>query len=416
MEQYFDSRLAHFALTAMFSFLIGLEIKTYRLRFHPTDQEHTFGSARTYTFLGILGYLCWLLGTAPYLVAMAGVTLLFALFYVQQLNKGRPSILFYLAALLVYTIGPLSELFAIWLPSLVFVLMIFLLNAKPRLQALSKSLNAEELETVGKMVLLSAVILPLLPHQPIGTFLPLSPFELWSAVVIVSSISYGGYLAQKYIFRQRGYLIAGLIGGLYSSTATTVVLSRKAAEIGNRRLMTGAIVAASAMMYLRLIVIAVIFTPEVAEALLLPFMLFALAAFAIAAPYALRQSGETVPVEGSVDTNPLELGTAFLFATLFVVMMAVTQLVTAHFGTGGLQLLSFAVGFTDIDPFVLSLLTGHEGLKTPVIVSSVMIAAGSNNLLKAIYAVWFGGFAAGRIAALWLLLLGLSTIGVAFFI
>ena len=74
----------------------------------------------------------------------------------------------------------------------------------------------------------------------------------------MSAISYGGYLAQNYFFREKGYLITGVIGGLYSSTATTVVLSRKAAELGNTPLLTASIVAASAMMYLRLTVIAAI--------------------------------------------------------------------------------------------------------------------------------------------------------------
>jgi uncharacterized membrane protein (DUF4010 family) len=415
MESYVDIRLVHFALTVVFSFLIGLEIKTYLVRFHSDEKVHAFGSARTYTFIGILGYLFWMLGMAVYIAAMAGITLLFALYYVQRLKEGKTSVLLYLAMLVVYSLGPLTEHIVLWLPALVFVLTIFVLNAKQRLRELSLHLNGDELETLGKMVLLSAVILPLLPHKKIGEYLPLSPFEIWTAVVIISAISYGGYLAQKYFFRQKGYLIAGLIGGLYSSTATTVVLSRKASEIGNTRLMTASIVAASAMMYLRLIVVAAVFNLKVAEALLLPFGGFAAAGVLIAALYAFRRGasgGEIV----AVDANPLELGTAFLFAGLFMGMMALTQIVTSHFGTDGLQILSFVVGFTDIDPFVLSLLTGHYHIGNEVIVSSVMIAAGSNNLLKALYAVWFGGLAAGRGSALWLLLLGLGTIGVAFVI
>jgi len=413
MQSYLDIHLVHFALTVVFSFLTGLEIKAYRARFHADEKTHAFGSARTYTFVGMLGYLFWLLGTAVYIAALAAVTLLYALYYVQRLKEGKPSVLLFLAILLVYSFGPLTAHFELWLPALVFVLTIFLLNAKQRLRELSLHFNGDELETLGKMVLLSAVILPLLPHKKIGTFLPLSPFDIWTAVVIISAISYGGYLAQKYFFRQKGYLLTGLIGGVYSSTATTVVLARKASEIGNTRVMTAAIVAASAMMYLRLIVVAAIFNLKVAGILLLPFAGFAAAGILIAALYAFRRSA-AASESIAVDTNPLELGTAFLFAGLFMAMMALTQVVTTHFGTSGLHILSFAVGFTDIDPFVLSLLTGQYNIGDGVIVSSVMIAAGSNNLLKALYALWFGGLQAGRTAAFWLLLLGLGTIGVAF--
>jgi len=415
MEYSFDIRLVHFALTVVFSFLIGLEIKTYRLTFHAADTEHTVGSARTFTFLGIIGYLFWLIDGNLYIAGMAGFTLLFALFYLHQLREGRTSLLIYLVALVVYTFGPLSEHFSLWLPSLVFVLTIFVLNAKQRLKQLSQHLNARELETLGKMVLLSAVILPLLPHKKIGEFLPLSPFEIWLAVVIVSAISYGGYLAQNYFFKQKGYLLTGIIGGLYSSTATTVVLSRKAAELGNTPLLTASIVAASSVMYLRLAVIAAIFNLKVAQLLLLPFAGFFIAGSLIAVLYALKRKTAVSAFE-TVDTNPLELGTAFLFALLFMAMMAVTQFVTSHFGSGGLHLLAFVVGFTDIDPFVLSALTGHYALDEKVIVSAVMIAAGSNNLLKALYSVWFGGYRAGRVPAFWLLVLGVGTVGCAFLV
>ena len=415
MEYAFDIHLVHFALTSVFSFLIGLEIKTYRLRFHAGGKAHAFGTTRTYTFLGMLGYLFWLLGTEVYIAAMAGVSLVYALFYLQQLREGRTSILLYLVALIVYSFGPLTERFELWLPSLVFVLTIFVLNARQRLQELSQHLNAEELETLGKMVLLSAVILPLLPHKNIGDFLPLSPFEIWTAVVIVSAISYGGYLAQHYFFRQKGYLLAGVIGGLYSSTATTVVLARKARELGNSPLMTASIIAASSIMYLRLAAISAIFNLKIAMTLLLPFVGFALAGGVISAVYALQRTSAGSDVE-VVDTNPLELRTAFVFAALFMAMTALTQVVMEHFGTGGLHILSFVVGFTDIDPFVLSVLTGQYTVEARAIAAAVMIAAGSNNLLKALYAIWFGGTAAGRNAALWLIVLGLGSIGCAFII
>lgn len=414
MEAMFDIRLIHFALTVVFSFLIGLEIKTYQMRFHAAEKVHVFGSARTYTFLGMLGYLFWLIGLPVYIAALAGVTLLYALFYFQRLRKGKTSVLLYLAILIVYSFGPLTEHYALWLPSLVFVMTIFVLNAKQKLRHMTEHLNVDELETVGKMVLLSAVILPLLPHQKIGHFLPLSPFEIWTAVVIVSAISYGGYLAQKYFFKERGYLVAGIVGGIYSSTATTVVLARKASELGNTPVLTASIVAASAIMYLRLIFIAAIFNTETALKLLLPFGALALIGFVIAALYAFNRASDGSVIE-TADTNPLELGTAFLFAVLFMAMMALTQFVTAEFGSDGLRILSFVVGFTDIDPFVLSLVTGHyRVIDTHEIAASVILAAGSNNLLKALYAVWFGGFAAGRSPALWLALLGLGTIGTAF--
>ena len=406
--------ILHFILTVVFSFLVGLEIKTYRKRFHPDSSMHFFGTARTYTFVGILGYVLFRIEPihfVPYTTGLIGLTGLYMLFYHQKLIDHKQSILLYLVMLCVYTFGPLIHLFPLWMPSLLFVLIVFTLNAKVTIQRLSLGSNPYEFETLGKMVLLSAVILPLLPDRNIIPYVPLSPFKIWLAVVVISAISYGGYIAQKYFFPHKGYFVTGIIGGTYSSTATTVVLARKLHLLeGENPVITAAIIAATSMMYLRLIVVALIFNLSVAENLAIPFVALALAGM-VPAWWYLRRSVTVEAGKSFVDRNPLELGTAFLFAFLFVVMMMITQYVTEHFGDRGLQLLSFVVGFTDIDPFVLSVLTGKYSVDQNIIVSAIMIAAGSNNLLKAAYALWFGGVKKAWPSALWIGLLGVLTIG-----
>ena len=311
--------------------------------------------------------------------------------------------------LCVYGLGPLSVIYPLWMPSLLFVLIVFILNAKGRIHRVSLGINPYEFETLGKMVLLSAVILPLLPDSNIIPYVPLSPFKIWLAVVVISAISYGGYIAQKYFFPNKGYFLTGIIGGTYSSTATTVVLARKAAALGGSPVLDASIVAATSMMYLRLIVVAAIFNITVAETLLPPFLLLSVVGLGMAF-LLLRQT--TLQAEGGefVDRNPLELGTAFLFAALFVIMMVLTRYVVKSYGTGGLELLSFVVGLTDIDPFVLSLLTGKYSVTLTQIASAVMIAAGSNNLLKAAYALWFGKASTTWRSALAIALLGVATI------
>ena len=95
-------------------------------------------------------------------------------------------------------------------------------------------------------------------------------------------------------------------------------------------------------------------------------------------------------------------------------MMLLTSFVMQHYGNNGLKVLSFAVGFTDIDPFVLSVLTGKYSVAETEFASAIMIAAGSNNLLKAAYALWFGGWKGGARSAFWIALLGVATITWAF--
>ena len=413
----FDTHLVQFMLTLAFSFLIGLEVKTYQQHFGKAVRDDFFGTTRTLTFTGLLGYVFYSIEPNYLVLYIAGLmsyTLLFALFYYQKLREGQHSILLYLLYLIVYSFGPMLILFPPWFAALLFVIVIFVLNAKGVIQRFSEHTDTIEFETMGKMVLLSGVILPILPDHSINHLVPLSPFKIWMAVVIISGISYAGYIVQKYLFPNRGYYLTGLIGGIYSSTATTVVLAKKMA-IYEERVLDAGIIAATAMMYLRLIIVAAIFNLTIAKEILIPFCVFSGLGFIVSLLF-LQAKENDMESAILVDANPLELGTAFLFAVLFVVMMSVTTYVTQTYGLQGLKILSFITGLSDIDPFVLSLLTGEYGVTQDQIVAAILIAAGSNNLLKGVYALWFGGIRKSFRSALVVSLLGAGTIAWAFWI
>ena len=400
--EFVPKELIHLLYVGVLAFLVGLELKTYRL---TKAQKHThIGSTRTFTFIGILGYIFYRIDLWLYIAGFLALTAIYISYYLHKLHEDRSSIISYLLIALVYSFGPSIEIFDIWMPTLLFVLIVFLLGANRSLRYLFEQINIEEFETLGKFLLLSAVILPLLPDTPLP-YLHISAFKIWLVVVVISGISYGSYIAQKYIFKNKGFLVTGILGGLYSSTATTVVLAKKSQiALG---VINAAIVAATAMMYVRLLIIAYIFNLEVAKLLTLPMLiLFALGGLIAFVLYKKSQDISQAPID---DRNPLELGTAFGFATLFVAMILLTNFVVSHYGNMGLQLLSFVIGFTDIDPFVLSLLTGKYSVTTWDIVSAILIASGSNDLLKALYALLFG-HNRPKVAAVWLAILGILTI------
>ncbi|BCD68147.1 DUF4010 domain-containing protein [Nitratiruptor sp. YY09-18] len=404
---FIPQELTHLLYITALSFLVGLELKTYRLD-RGIQKEIHFGSTRTFTFIGLLGFLFYKIDFHLYLAGFLTLFGIYIIYYYYKLQEKRASIISFLLIALVYSFGPEMERFNIWLPTLVFVLIVFILNANRSLEFLFEKVNMQEFETLGKFLLLSAVILPILPHNPLP-LLHISAFEIWFVVVVISSLSYGSYLAQKYFFRSKGYIITAIFGGLYSSTATTVVLSKKSQSIPQSALplINASLVIATAMMYIRLLVIAAIFNLEVATKIALPFLLFT--AFGIAISLFLYKRSD-LSLEAPVgDRNPLELGVAFIFAILFVLMILLTQYVTTHYGDVGLKVLSFIIGFTDIDPFILSLLTGKYGVGVDSIAVAIIIAAGSNNLLKAFYAIIFGK-GKPKIGAFWLLFLGLVTI------
>ena len=408
-----DPQLVDFLVVTAFSFLIGLEVKSYRREFNKSKSEkYFFGDVRTYSFVGILGFILYTLATQTlilYIIGLIALCVLYMLLYYHNLLEGKKSILLFIVMLLVYSFGPLVQLKPLWMSALLYVVIVFILNSTKGLQKYLDDINISEFETLGKMVLLSAVILPLLPDNKTIPYIPLSPFKIWLAVVVISAISYSGYILQKYFFPQKGYFLTGIFGGSYSSTATTVVLARKAKQLGGSNIIDAAIISATSIMYIRLVIIALLFNFEIGKMLVLPFISLSLVGFVISAFY-LKNHKERQQHPEIVDTNPLELKTAFIFAFLFVAMMILTQYVTEDYGKSGLEILSFVVGFTDIDPFVLSILTGKFNVTSLQIVAAIMIASGSNNLLKALYALWFGGVKNGYRSALWIAVLGVVTI------
>ncbi len=407
----------HFVLVAIFGFLTGLEFRGYvlqKLKQRSDGQTLKFGSSRTFTFIAILGFVLFTLDPhfRLYLAGLLALTLFFTVFYYHKLQQGQSGLLQPLISLIVYAYGPAAALQPPWFLVLLFVAVVFTLSARPLSQYLSEALEPGEITTLAKFLLVSGVILPLLPNHPISAWIPASPFKIWMAVVVISAISYAGYILKKYLLRQQGYLVAGLLGGLYSSTAATVVLARKSRYLGRADPSIDAgILAASGMMYLRLLVLVAIMNPGLLGDTTFPMLSFSALAISAALFLDRRHEAEGRTTAELGRSNPLELGIALLFAVLFVVMMVITQQVIARFGDAGLNILSFGIGFTDIDPFVLSILSGHYAVATThQLAVAMLIAAGSNNLLKALYAVSIGGVKNSGKVSVFLFALGVITI------
>lgn len=377
--------LAPFAITLGLSFLLGLELHRYlRTEGHGLG----FGTARTLTLIGALGFLLELFGkeTVPWLLGFASLAVWLALYYREQLRDGEVGLLVPLMALLTYLVGPLALHTPFWFPILVVTLALLLLTGKPRIRRFEDWLPEGEVTTVLKFVIMAGIILPLLPAKQIAPFIPVGYRQTWIAVVAVSGISYASYLAQTYFFKRRGLLLAGLLGGLYSSTAATFAIGGQARGTPHAGPISAALVLATAMMYVRLFVLAAILAPQLAWALAPVFGAGAIASVVAAGgiwyTFARRESDETTPRPH----HPLELRAALIFAALFVLFATLTDLVLKHYGVSGLKTLSLVVGFTDIDPFILSLFSGHYAVTPSLVVTAVVVASGSNNLLKGIYA------------------------------
>jgi len=392
--------------------LIGLEIKAHRI---SKNAHKEIGSVRTFAFIALISYVFAKLDMTLYIIGYIALVIHLALFYFNKLQNSRSGIILFLLSSLVYSFGLVVVKLNIWMLLIIFVAVVFVSNLNRKLKHFYTIFDEREIETFAKLLLLSGVILPLLPQEQISDFIPVSYFKVWIAVVVVSLFSYVGYILKKYVFNDKGYLVTGILGGIYSSTATTIVLAKKASLGNTPNLFVSSIVIATSLMYLRLLGIICAFNFSIANKLLLPFSALALLTFLISLFFYKKPNTDTLnPTAQSEDENPLELSTAFLFAFLFIVMAVVTHFILSRYGNVGLNILSFVVGFTDIDPFVLSILSSKFDVTTASAATAILIATGSNNILKAFYSYIFSKNSAGKRSAGVLLILGILTIGIGF--
>jgi uncharacterized membrane protein (DUF4010 family) len=288
---------------------------------------------------------------------------------------------------LAYLLGPIALTQPLWVAVTVTVAAVLLLSGRRTLHDWAQRVSGGEIITAGQFLILVGVVLPLLAGKPTIPYTSVTPFGVWLAVVAVSSISYASYLLQRFVFPGQTTILTAILGGLYSSTATTVVLSRRAREDGMSDELEAGIVAATAMMYLRILAICSLFNLNLGGLLSVPLLSLALLSGLFAAWRA--RGGSRSPTAGEPE-NPLQISTALIFAALFVVISALTKFAQSHLGHAGVFALAGIVGITDIDPFVLSLAQGGAAeVGLPAAAAAIVIASSSNNLLKALYCVIF---------------------------
>ena len=409
----------NFGLLIGLSFFLGLAFED----FFAHSGSRRPGGVRTFPLLALAGGLLYLFEpthlvpfTGGLVVLGAWLSIYYRIHIREHDEEGEPNV--GLVALVLnlhaYILGPIALALPNWVAVGTTVAAVLFLTGRERLHGLARGLDIGEIVTAGQFLILTGIILPLLPNEPVTTLTNITPRHTWLALVVVCALSYASYLAQRYWPPAAQGLWMAALGGLYSSTATTVVLARRAkTDEAWRGHAQAGITLATAIMYLRILAIVAVFNAELARRLLIPFVGLSLVALVICvAQYRLLPSSPTAPEQQMVGRNPLELGTAAIFAALFVLISLISTWVTAEFGTAGTYALAAVVGFADIDPFVLNLAQGGtSGISGSAAAAAIVIAASSNNLLKAGYAsVFAGGRATATSAAA---LIGLAVAGVA---
>jgi uncharacterized membrane protein (DUF4010 family) len=378
---------------------------------HASGPRARFGGIRTFTLLGgtagMAGYMWKDAPTlAALLLAAAGALVVAAYIAASRSDVEATT---EVAALVVTAAGVLDGLGHVALASGVIAVTWLLLVEKPGLHGFVRRIDETEMRAAARFAVMAVVVLPLLPEGPYGPLGGIRPRELWMLVLLFSGLSFAGWVARRTVGAERGDVLAGLLGGLVSSTAVTLTFARasRGAPSLAPSLALG-VVGANTVMFARLLVASAVLNQTLARAtapvLLVPF------ALGLAIVY--LASRRVRPHRARTDTpaSPLQLTTALKMAAVFQVVLFLVEAVQRAYGDLGLLATSALVGLTDTDALTLSI-ARSTGAGTPAAVGVRAIAIGaiSNTVFKLVAALTLGESRFRRWVALGLVALGAAT-------
>lgn len=381
----------HGAMVLLMGLLIGLE------REHSQrEDESLFAGVRTFPLITLTGFLAALVARAGHEwvlpVALAGVSALAVGSYVMTARGIHHGATTEFVALLAFILGALAALNYLLAAATFAVATALILSLKAPLHELAKKIQRDEMFAVVKFGVVSVIILPLLPNQLYGPFEVLNPRLIWWLVVLISAVSMVGYVLMRIWGARGGIAVTSFLGGLASSTASTVGLSQQSRQAaGAGRYFALGILIASTIMFARVLFLASVVEPRVAKLLAAPIA-FPIGLGAGLALWLARKQGNLVDVQLNV-RNPMELGKAIQFALLFAVVLFVARAAHHYFGSAGIYLASTLAGLADVDAITVSAarLSRDEVVPLSTGAAAVLLASGANTLVKGLIACFIGG-------------------------
>jgi uncharacterized membrane protein (DUF4010 family) len=292
------------------------------------------------------------------------------------------------AAYLCFLFGALVWWQLTALAAALAVVTVLLLATKKPLEGLSQRIEAREIAAALQFGVITLIILPVLPNETFGPLDVLNPYTIWLMVVLIAGINFIGYILIKTLGARQGIGLAGLLGGLASSTALTLGFSRRSrVETSFAPELSCAIVVASAVMFARVLVEVFAVNPDVGRLLLVPLCSAGGAGLlCCVALWFLHRSATSAEIcygEHVSARNPFELWPAVLFGLLFGAILLIARAGQVYFGTAGIYVSSIITGFADVDPIALSLSNlARADLDSVIAARGITLAALANTFVK----------------------------------
>lgn len=382
---------------------VGLLIGLEREQSKDERPGSAIGGVRTYPIFALVGALASLLEPVSVwlpLVALGGVFALVAISYRADVNRGEPDrgATSEISLVATYLLGALSTSKGVIEPMADRYLLVaglgvaiaFLLSSKPFFHGLAKRVSRGDFYAATKFLIVAVIVVPLLPDRDFGPVEAINARQLGIMVVIISALSFAGYVAMRLWGAHRGLLLGAALGGLVSSTAVTLSMANRAkAEPKLVAVAASAIAVAWAIMLCRVGVLVAVINPPLLTTLALP--LAAMVAATVVGLVLTFSRGEQ-PSELEL-ANPFDLVNAVKVTLLFGAVLIASKAANHYLGSQGLYLASALGGATDVDAVTLSSSRlAHTSDALPVVaVTSIAIAVAVNTVVKTAMAVAVGG-------------------------
>jgi len=413
MDQFWNSINVESWKGLAFALLIGLLVGAQRQGAHR-DEEDTENRAglRDFVLVSAIGGICGLLQVS--VLTAAAFLGIAAIWVVFKLQRGQSAGLTTdLAAIAVFSLSYLAAMpgnsqGAPIALALTIVLGGFLEAKRSLHRFFRETITETEFDDTLLFLALIFVIYPLLPSGSFGPYEVFNPRRIWFFIILVSSISYVGYFLEKFLGTALGLKLAGILGGLASTTAATTTFAQNTRRQESLiRHYWQAATLANAIQFPRILALLALINPDFAWQTAVPLAVMSLAGLIQAA---LIRPGK---MEGDKSqqrlslSNPLSLRPALRFGAIFAGIILVVTLATKKFGTSALIWSSALGGLIDVDSVSLTVadMLKKEGLSSILATQALLLALFSNAVFKCGIAWVEGGRRFGKMMILSYLLM-----------
>lgn len=350
---------------------------------------------RTFALIGLFGALAAEAGTllgsvwmVP--VGLAAVAAMLIAAHAAAPERADPGTTTVAAGAVCFLLGVLAGFGEARIAGALAIAVTALLYFKPEIEGLSTALGREEQVSVLQFLVVTFIVLPLAPDAGYGPYGVLNPRGIWLVVVLISGIGLASYIALRTIGEKHGTLVIGLLGGMVSSTATTVLYARHSRESPGLRTLAGRVVPlANLVPLVRIGVLAAVLAPALLPKLA-PSLVAALVAGGLVHAALWRRGEPADALPPPAMRNPAAVGTAMRFAALYAVVLVLTAWLSDLAGPRGLAAAALASGVVDIDPILLSAFALFESGRESAATATTMIGLAfvSNVAFKLGVAAW----------------------------